>query len=553
MTDRRTNRTRRGLAVLLAFAIGLVGCGALADKPEPSSKPADPNGRGQAQRGKQPDELIVAVNLGHGWEQGFDPTTGWGRDGSPLFQSKLFIFDEALQIQNDLAVDYAISDDGKRWTMHIRDDVVFSDGEPLTAEDVAYTFETAKKSGSVLDLTNLERVEAPDDRTVVFLLKEPQSTFLYTLATLGIVPKHAHNDRYAEQPIGSGPYRLVQWDKGQQLIVEANPNHYGPKPHFRKITFVMMSEDAAFAAAQAGEVDIAAIPAAFARQSVPGMRLEALKTVDNRGIMFPTVPSGDRTADGLPIGNDVTADVAVRKAINVAIDRRALVDGALEGYGSPAYTSVDGLPWWNETTQFQDNDLEKARQILSEGGWTERDADGVLKKGARRAEFTLLYPANDVTRQSLALAVADMVEPLGIRIHVEGKSWDEIKRLMHANAVLFGFGSHTPLEMYNLYSCSTRGVGYYNAGYYCNPQVDERLNKALHAKDPDEALTYWKKAQWDGTTGLSFLGDAPWAWLVNIDHLYLVDERLDIGKQPLHPHGHGWPITLTIEQWKRKD
>ncbi|UOE76818.1 ABC transporter substrate-binding protein [Parageobacillus thermoglucosidasius] len=494
------------------------------------------------------NELVLAV--GGEPEEGFDPTTGWGHYGSPLFQSTLLKRDKHLNIVNDLATDYDISEDGKVWTVQLRKDVKFSDGKPLTAEDVKFTFDTAAKNASVIDLTNLKEVKVINDYTVTFTLKEPQSTFLYTLVTLGIVPKHAYGKDYAEHPIGSGPYKLVQWDKGQQVIVEANPEYYGKKPYFKKITFLFLNEDAAFAAAKAKEVDVAYIPSAFSKQKVPGMRLEAIKTVDNRGIMFPFVPSGDKTKDGYPIGNDVTADIAIRKAINVAIDRKALVEGVLEGYGTPAYTAVDGLPWWNEQTVFQDRDIEEAKKILSDAGWKDRDGDGIVEKGSLKAEFTLLYPSGDVTRQSLALAVADMVKPIGIKIHVEGKSWDDIKKLMHSNAVLFGFGSHDPTEMFNLYSSSYQGVDYYNPGFYSNPVVDKWFDKALKAKTEKEALEYWKKAQWDGKTGLSALGDAPYAWLVNIDHLYLVNERLDIGEQPIHPHGHGWPITSNIEEWK---
>ena len=115
-----------------------------------------------------------------------------------------------------------------------------------------------------MDLNVLEKVETIDEYTVKFTLKKPQSTFINSLVETGIVPKHAYGEDYAENPIGSGPYQLVQWDKGQQLIVKANPEYYDKKPYFQKITFLFLSEDATFAAAQAGEVDVAAIPAHLA-------------------------------------------------------------------------------------------------------------------------------------------------------------------------------------------------------------------------------------------------------------------------------------------------
>jgi peptide/nickel transport system substrate-binding protein len=536
------NKKVFGLIALatLFISIILAGC-----SPSNSSQTGDENGKSEEDK---KDELVLAV--GGEPETGFDPTTGWGRYGSPLFQSTLLKRDNQLNIVNDLASSYEVSDDGKVWTVSLRDDVKFSDGQPLTATDVQFTFETALNNGSVVDLNAMENVEATDEYTVKFTLKEAQSTFINSLVATGIVPKHAYGEDYADNPVGSGPYQLVQWDRGQQLIVQANPEYYDKKPYFQKVTFLFLSEDAAFAAAQSGNVDVAAIQSAFSKQQVPGMRLEAVKTVDNRGIVFPYVKSGDVTEDGLPIGNDVTADPAIRHAINIAINREALIDGVLEGYGSPAYTSVEGLPWWNPETVFEDANIDGAKKLLQDSGWKDTDGDGILEKGSLKAEFTLYYPADDAIRQSLAIAVADMIKPLGINIKVEGESWDTIEQKMYSNAVLMGWGSHDPHEMYNVYSSKYAGVDYYNTGFYKNKTVDEYFEKALGATNETEAMEFWKKAQWDGTTGLSAKGDAPWAWLVNIDHLYLVKDGLDIGEQRIHPHGHGFPVTNNIEEWK---
>ncbi|WP_373892944.1 ABC transporter substrate-binding protein [Virgibacillus natechei] len=495
------------------------------------------------------DELVLAVDGEP--EDGFDPTTGWGRYGSPLFQSTLLKYDQDFNIEHDLAENYEVSDDGLTWTVEIRQDSKFSDGEPLTAQDIVFTYETAKNSGSVIDLSNLESVEATDKYTVQFTLKEPQSTFIYQLITTGIVPEHAYGENYNENPIGSGPFQLEQWDKGQQIIVTANPYYYGEKPYFKKLTFLFLSEDAAFAAAKAGEVDIASIPPAFAKEEIEGMKLVELESVDNRGIMFPFVPEGQETEEGYPIGNDVTADKTIRKAINIAIDRQVLVDGVLQGFGTPAYSVADKLPWWNPDTVFEDGRMEEAKQMLEEAGWELND-NGVREKDGLKAEFTLLYPAGDQIRQSLSIAFADMIEPLGIDVSTEGKSWNELDRLMYSHPVMMGWRSYNPLEMYNLYSSETRGIGYYNVNYYSNPVVDEYMNKALKSTSQEEANNYWKKAQWNGETGFSAKADAPWAWLVNLDHLYFVHEDLVIGEQKIQPHGHGWPITDFIQQWHWK-
>ena len=492
------------------------------------------------------DELILAI--GGEPEDGFDPAHGWGRYGSPLFQSTLLTLDKDFNVENDLSVDYEVSDNGLEWLVKIRDDVKFSDGTELTANDVVFTFQTAQESDSIVDLNNLKQVTQLDDYTIKFTLNEPQSTFIYTLISTGIVPKHLYDETYNENPIGSGPFQLLQWNKGEQLIVVENPYYYGEKPFFKKLTFLFSTEETAFAMAKAGEVDVVSVPPSFAKEHIPGMKLVELDSVDNRGIMFPFVPAGDETAEGIPIGNDVTSDEAIRKAINIAIDRQALVDGLLDGFGTPAYSVADKLPWWNPETVINDNDMDKAESILNKAGWKQNE-HGLREKDGLQATFTLLYPAGDQIRQSLSITVADMLEPLGIAVKTEGKSWDELGRLMYANPVLMGWGSHNPLELFHIYSSTTRGEGSYNANYYANQTVDSYMEKAMYTTDESKANKYWQKAQWDGETGFSAQGDAPWAWLVNLQHLYFVKDDLEIGEQKIQPHGHGWPITDFISKW----
>ena len=521
---------------MLASSLLLGGC---------SSKQAE-NSQSEEKEAKK--ELVLA--LGSEPEGGFDPINGWGRYGSPLFQSTLLKRDQDMNIINDLATGYEVSEDGLTWTVSIREDAKFSDGQPLTSEDVVFTFEKLMESSSTVDLTFVDSVTSKSDYSLEFKLKSPRSTFISNLIATGIVPKKSYTSEYYQNPIGSGPLVLVQWDKGQQIIVKPNENYYGQKPNFDKITFLFLEEDAAFAAAKAGQLDMTAIPPSYASQKIEGMKLTEVSSVDNRGIMFPTVKSGEADADSNPIGNDVTSDLAIRQAINVALDRQAIVDGVLEGYGTKAYSICDKMPWWNEETVTTDNDVDLAKKILADGGWIDADGDGILEKDNIKAEFNLVYPSGDQLRQSLAMVVADMVKPIGINIVIEAKTWDEIEAVLHKDAILMGWGSQDPLEMYNVYSSKMKGVEWYNPGYYENQKVDEYMEKALQARSEEEANEYWKKAQWDGETGLSGKGDIPWVWLVNRSHLYLVNDKLDIGKQQIQPHGHGWPLTSNIEQWK---
>ncbi len=530
-------------ALVVGFAI--TACTAEPIPTESSSVPAD---KTESASGSS-EQIILAI--GGESEEGYDPTLGWGRYGAPLFQSTLLKRDENLNIVNDLATDYSVSEDRKTWTVTIREDALFSDGKPLTAADVAYSFNKAAESGGLTDVTQLEKATATDSKTVELKLKEPQSTFVNRLITLGIVPEHAHDQNYARNPIGSGPYKMVQWDEGQQLIVEANPDYYSEAPGIQRLVFLFVEEDSAFAAAKASQVQVAAVPQSLAVQTIDGMKLYDVTSVDNRGLLFPYLPANSKkTADGDPVGNDVTADLAIRQAVNYAIDRQALVDGILEGYGSPAFGPVSGLAWEEPKANIANAQPDKAQKILAEGGWADSNGDGIVEKNGLKAEFTILYKADDSIRQALALATAEMLKPIGIQANVEGKSWDDIEPLMHSNVVVFGWGSHDQTEMYNLYYSQAAQGDYNNAGYYADAAIDSTLDLAMGASSEAEAVTFWKAAQWDGTQGVTAKGDAAWAWLVNLDHTYFVNQCLDIGKPQVEPHGHGWPITANIEQWK---
>lgn len=522
-------RSGRVLAIVFLFCFGLVAF-------SPSTVLAK-------------DTLTLAIK-GEPAE-GYDPTLGWGRYGSPLFQSTLLKRDENMQIVKDIANTYDLSTDGLLWTVTIRDDVKFSDGTPLTAKDVAYTFNTTAAAGGKVDLINLDTAKATDASTVLFKLKKRDTTFINRFVSLGIVPKASHGPDYARNPIGSGPYMIVEWNEGQQMIAKANPYYYGAQPFFKKLVFLFTDEDTSFAAAKTGQIDVVVVPQALAVHTIPGMKLHPVSSVDNRGLMFPTIPNtGKKTAKGAPIGNNVTADVAIRKAINTAIDRELLVKGVLEGFGQPAFGVCDGLPWDNPANKISDADPKTARKILTDAGWKDTDGDGTVEKNGLKAEFTIIYPAERSIRQYLALACADMIKAIGIDAHVEGKrSWDEIKQLMHSNVIVLGWGSHDPIEVYHLYNSRYAGEGWNNPGFYSNPTVNEYLDKAINANSYEESLGYWKQAQWDGKTGFNTLGDAPWAWLVNLDHTYFISNHLDVGTSQIEPHGHGWPITANIQKW----
>lgn len=501
------------------------------------------------------DSVVIALDPGSEPEAGFDPAYGWGAGEhvhEPLIQSTLTVTNTGLTIGYDLATGYSVSEDGLTWQVTIRRDAKFTDGEPLTAEDVAFTYNTVKETSSVNDFTMLDHAEATDDETVIFHMTRPFSIWPYTMAEVGILPEHAYDSAtYGTEPVGSGRYILKQWDKGQQVILEANPDYYGEAPKMKQVTILFMEEDAAFLAAQSGQVDLAYTSATYSEEEMEGYTLVSYESVDNRGLNLPAIPE-TTDSEGRAVGNDFTPDVLVRRAINIGVDRQEMIDHVLNGYGSPAYSVCDQLPWYNEASEVS-YDPEGAAALLDEAGWVLGE-DGVREKDGVQAKMNLLYSNGDSVRQALAADFADQMEELGIICTIEGVGWDTAYDRALSEPLLWGWGAHTPMELYNIYHTiegnTVDGKDLAQYSPYANETVDTYMDQALAESDLEEAYTLWQQAQWDGTTGVTQEGDIPWVWLVNIDHLYWVRDGLTVAEQKIHPHGHGWSIVNNVDQWK---
>lgn len=533
-----SNIKRKWIAFLICFlSLSLTaGCGGSASE-------------SRSDTSENRSSVVIAMDPNSEPEAGFDPAFGWGAGEhvhEPLIQSTLTVTNADLTIDYDLATDYSVSEDGLLWTVQIRDDVKFTDGEPLTARDVAFTYNMVKGSSSVNDFTMLDHAEALNDTTVAFHMTRPFSIWPYTMAVVGIVPEHAYDSAtYGSNPIGSGRYILKQWDKGQQVILDANPDYYGEQPNMQRVTIVFMEEDAAFLAAQAGEVDLAYTSATYSDQTVEGYSLAAYESVDNRGFNLPAIPE-QTTESGKRTGNDFTADVQVRRAINIGVDRQEMIDHVLNGYGSPAYSVCDQMPWYNPDSEVA-YDPEKAKTLLDEAGWKTGE-DGIREKDGVKAELNLLYATGDSVRQALAADFADQLKELGISCTLEGVGWDTAYDRAQSDPLIWGWGAHTPMELYNLYhTIGDTGLAQYSP--YSNSTVDAYMDQALASSDLEASYDLWQKAQWDGTTGVTQEGDIPWVWLVNIDHLYWVADGLQVAEQKIHPHGHGWSIVNNVDQW----
>ena len=355
-------------------------------------------------KGRANDEIIVSMGARIPHE--FDPKERYGMyNEAHITHSTLLRRTADLEIVGDFAKNYTVSEDGLVWTFDLHDDFKFSNGEPVTAEDVKFSYEMLKEDGKHWDLDFIDKIEIPKENQIVFKLKEPRSTFAMSqLVEVPIVPKAHYNENYKNNPIGSGPYMVVEYKPDEQAIFEINPYYHGKKPYFKKWTWVLLDENTALAALESGDVDMIYATPELADKEVRGCKLFDIESNDVRGLSMPYVKKGviNNSPDGYPVGNDITSDPIIRKALNVGMNRQKVVDTVLNGHGKPAYSVTDGTSFWNPESVIEDNKPEEAKKMLDEAGWIV-GADGIREKNGMKAEFDLYYPTKDALRTNVAV------------------------------------------------------------------------------------------------------------------------------------------------------
>ncbi|WP_327653949.1 ABC transporter substrate-binding protein [Streptomyces sp. NBC_00483] len=475
------------------------------------------------------------------------PLLGYGKDGNSKIFDGLLTHDADMKLKPALAAELPkVTDDGRTYTYKLRDGVKFSDGKPFTSKDVVFTYDTIldKKTNnaSKAELDAVRDVEAKGDDTVVFHLKYPYAPFAER-TVLPIAPQHVagqqdvNNGRFTTRPIGTGPYKLVKWSKGEKLVFKANPDYWGGAPKIKNFTMAIIKDDDVRATRlRSGDLDGAILPPNLAKtfKADTAKKTYAANSFDYRVVTLPT-------------GNKVAGDTDIRRALDIGVDRKAMVDQILEGAGKAAYGPVPtDSPWFTKGTE-REHDLAKAKKLLDQAGW-KTGADGIRKKDGVRAAFPLWYLAGDKLRQDHALAYASDAKKLGIDVKVESGTWEVIMPRMPKDAVLAGGGAPADpdFDQYSLLKSSLAGNGFNNMAHYDNKKVDAALEDARRTDDKAK-----RQAAYD-TVQRALVNDPGYTFLTHIDHLYVVDKKFGDLSTQVEPHDHGlasgpW---WNVEDWK---
>lgn len=349
-------------------------------------------------------------------------------------------------------------------------------------------FETWRQAGAI---------EIVDDHTIKFRITEPFAPFL-SYISMGIIPAHVFNGDpgaagkkdhpfNTETPIGTGPYRFIEWSRDEQVVLEANPDYWGEGPFIQQwVMRVIPDQQEVTLALETGDLDLGNIqPEEFERMSQVGH----LRTFE-----YPTF---SYTYLGYNLTNPLFQDKRVRQAITHAIDRNVIVDELLVGHGTVAHSHGSPARWdYNPDVPQFDYDPDRARQLLAEAGWTDTDGDGILDKDGQKFSFTLQTNQGNKIREDSAVLIQDYLKQVGIEVNVEFIEWNTFvnDHLLAKNfdAVIVGWSLGVDPDAYEIWH--TNG-GPFNFISYSNPRVDELLEQGRRTLDQEERKRIYAEFQ----------------------------------------------------------
>ncbi|MET0694357.1 MAG: ABC transporter substrate-binding protein [Propionibacteriaceae bacterium] len=404
-----------------------------------------------------------------------------------------------------LAEKWESSPDAKTWTFTLPADRKWSDGEPLTAEDAAWTFNAVKTTEALQQangglVSNVNTVTAKDPQTLVMVLNSPQAS--NPGSELPIVPQHVWEKvdaaTYANDTdtVGSGPFTIKSYAKSQSVDLVANPNFWRGAPKIAGLTYVSYkSTDAAVQALRTGEVDVVSglTPAQFG--SLKGQQGIETNSGAGRRYQALSINSGAIDADGKPLGNGNPAlkDIALRQAIFTAIDNKTLLEKVLQGLGKPGQTEIPSVypdyfgfaPGYTPRTF----DPAAANKILDDAGYT-KGADGIrVDKTGKPLKLRLMGRNTDPTHQQLADFVKPWLKDVGIDVTVSMVTPNQVNddsTLGKYDLYFTGWGiGPDPDFQLSINRCDSRpnadGSGSTSESNWCSPEFD-KLYDAQHAE-----------------------------------------------------------------------
>jgi peptide/nickel transport system substrate-binding protein len=446
--------------------------------------------------------------------------------------------DRDLKMVPSMAESWTYSPDCLELTFKLRRDVKWHDGRPFTADDVLFTYQTMInpktpapfKEGFLL----VKDVQTPDPYTVRVVHDKPYARALETWGTY-MLPKHALQSFAAagtlrespqnSHPVGTGPYRFQEWKPGEKVVLVANPEYFEGRPYLSRIVYrVIPSQATIFLELKAQGVDYGSLTGIqYARQTeYPAFRKAYHKF---------RYPGSGYTFVGFNLKDPRFADLRVRQAFAHAINKQELIDGVRLGLAREATGPIRPGTWaYTDDVKRFAFDPEKAKALLAEAGWKDRDGDGVIEDRDGKP-FTLTIRTNQGNdeRKKIAEITQQRLKEIGIQVDIQLIEWaafiKEFVKPRRFEVVVLGLGSGTDPDQFVVWHSSQRGPDQMNRTGYANAEVDRLLELGRSSCVQAERVQYYHRIQ------QILAEDLPMIFLYTADAMPVVTARVR-GVQP---------------------
>ena len=458
-----------------------------------------------------------------------------------VLESLLIRHPETLEWQGLLARDWEVADDGLTITFELRRGLRFSDGEPLTAEDVAFSHDFIMDEAIAAPrqrayYRRLEAVEAVDEHTVVFRFDEPYFKALSLAGGLPVLAEHYYAGYRADPEafnnsrsllFGSGPYRFPgagEWtpDSGR-VELERNPRYWGPvEPPFRRLVWEVIENDSArLTTYRNGDIDLyQARPREFEELTADEALMERS---ESRAYMSPTGGYSYIAWNQREDADTPFHDPRVRRAMTFLTDRGTLIEEVLAGHAEVAVSPFNPRgPQHDEDLEPRGHDPERARALLNEAGWRDRDGDGVLEdEGGNNFSFELTYVQASTDTQRVVEYLRDAWARAGIEMEPRPTEWSVMLESIDQgdfDAITLGWTSDIEIDIYQMFHSSQIDQGDNYVGYR-NPDLDAVIERARSTVEEEARMALWHRAE------RHLFEDQPYTFLYRRETLLLLDDR----------------------------
>lgn len=435
-----------------------------------------------------PDTLVMIIESS---PTNLDPRVGLDaqseRIDSLLFDD-LLTRDEHLNVQPQLAESWDIPDP-LNYVFHLHRGVTFHDGRALTSRDVKWTFDSLLqgkiRSTKAAAYRLVDRIDAPDDFTIVFHLKGPFATLLWNLSdgAIGIVP-YGSGEELASQPIGSGPFRFVSAEQDKEVVIERNGHYWGDKPSLKRVRFAVVPDTTTRALElRKGSADIAI-------NALTGDLVVALEREPNLEVLRG--PGTVLSYLAFNVRDPILADRRVRQAVAYAIDRQPFIHYLQRDFARPAYSLLPPESWaYDGNVSHYDHDPQRARQLLDQAGYPA--VNGV------RFHLSMKTSTEESTRL-LAAVLQQQLREVGIELDIRTFEFatffaDVTRGAYQVHSLRWVGGNEDPDIFEYVFHSEKFAPNGANRTYYANPRVDALIDQARSELDPGKRKALYEEVQ----------------------------------------------------------